>query len=435
MEPNSYSYSRLRREQLPDLIQCRLEKRPLPISELPQTLNSTPPNELVAIWQSRYGEDPLLPNLVTGAQAALDDMMAWALVYMAELGPLSAIIRLLPSEKLRSLLEPRKPHGRKAPNRAAMLGIVLGEFCARSGRTLKDQSITVSSASGTLSYCIFRSDFSQAPSTHADVSKRWKATRAIMKTGSAAPIDHCVETVCNLVTNGQTTLSDDAQSHLLFEQTAHHADFNSELLWRRIMTHFFDNETADLRASFTGLSAEEKVRRADALFTRITRSKRSRSECSMALAAVAAAALPDFFGQHLLIENFADRHPEATIWLGALQAETNLASLLSSFPTLGWKLIAGLEEQIDVFSRPSCDISFEEISILATGEAARSAISASAGKLSVELVPGVSTVLQLSDDKATRQSKRSSIREDDLAALDHHLRQAVDALTILRSKR
>lgn len=334
--------------------------------------------------------------------------------------------------------------GRKAL--AATVAVIWGETLARSATTPAAHRHGLPSPTNTLSFALLRSSLLGTGYPDEEIRRRWGYSRAILHAPNDSKFDDCVVAVCASLRafySMKPTSDADFETVPVMEKGAADASLDWQKLARKV-ADLVSVDDPDLFSAPASQSFEERVKRADAIFPRIMKSSRAPRDRGVAAAFLARTSGSSFAHQLLLLEPHLAEVPEAAMWLGVMQLETSLPSVLGIGDGVGWKIAAELQNSTQLLSSPTCDTSFDELRENSRG-GPPAILSSTDGRVIVELVSGVNTTIVLAAARSRRAEKmeksarskvwKSSEADDALAVAQESLEKAMSALKEMSKKR
>lgn len=391
-----YWTAEIRRDELLDVLQRRGNQS---LSATLEPLEVSPaPGKLVAIWKSETLSDrTILPQVLVGELPTLEDLWAWAFSYLRGLGALTAQVKALtPDEYHSAIRRRRKANWWKMSG--GYVGIVIAEAIAQTRETQIDEDLSLLACRSTLSFVLARAVAQgMSESDLYNLSVTWEKLR--LQTGQS-PSAISVRDITSVAASLLAATTEGAYSR-------QHKSRVSEWL-----AHMFENRPAEIllrelddaivgkkEESFVHLTRqtpEERVRFFDEVLpSYIEYSPFDRTEKAFIIALVAFITRPGFSQQLSLLTPSLQVFPDARLWLGAMQALYSPEETLAYGYGLGWRVSRDIFESEDLFSAPRHDISFSELQILIRSRSLSRGIQfLPKGRLDVELMPGVSTLIR-----------------------------------------
>ena len=165
----------------------------------------------------------------------------------------------------------------------------------------------------------------------------------------------------------------------------------------------------DIR-QFQNMTAEERVQYFDILApTLMERNNRDeQSVVAFALALSAFLCRPGFIQQGTLLRSYAEKVPEAMLWLGALQILSPLADTLMLQSGAGWRISRELFGRADVFAAPNAEAVGEEVEKLSRAKSKGYRKLVEKSRVDIEVYPMVVGTFRGAKESVTRNGMENS---------------------------
>ncbi|WP_072368983.1 hypothetical protein [Hyphomicrobium sp. NDB2Meth4] len=334
---------------------------------------------------------------------------------------------MLSTDALAASLAPTVEQPSRSQLATQFVGVIFGELFARLQPSIRASRPTLAGATSTLAYAIARACLGLVPFGVEETISRWHFARSVVGSAQSPRIDDSVIAVCREIVGSALWRSPKGSSQLSFltGDKSPAAPPIETLLASEGQPEFAKIDT---------LPAEERVRVADRVLASILASGVPPPVQAQAAAIVVRRAVHGYFAQRRLIEPFLNRLPEASVWLGAAQKDTAPPELFGTEDGLGWRILGRTEENVDIFSRPQCDVSVDELRTYVNRS--RADLPGSTTRSIVEVAPGVNLAIlkAATEIPSKRSSKRVDPRKDALDAAADSLKQAMAALAELRKR-
>jgi hypothetical protein len=441
MPISEYQISRLRREDLPALFEGRTQRLPVQPQDLATLLSQAADVELWGIWASHAGYDSFLPHLLLGRRNAIEDAYAWSSTFMRGVGPLSALIRTLQIGNFTEIVNDISK--RTFANREILanhVGIIAGEILARIGGQGGSIRSLLPVYTSTLAFSLFRARGLFPGADLADLANRWRTVRGVENGLGQSRVDELILALCETSTGADGSPKRQKPLSSLFNLGGKLAEISADpnRLRHELRSAFPGTVLTSFLDRSGDATAEQLVRAADELLPQLASASPPPEEKALAIAYVATLAVSGFSSQAALVASYLRTFPEVGVWLGALQSAIPPLAVLSAGDGVGWRVALELDKPFDLFSRPECDIDFHELSVLSKSSKLVLQPSSSIGRLSIELHPGVTTVIRLAPDQNrwpggmnvpdTDQNETQSAPEEILDAIERSLQSAMSAI-------
>ncbi len=400
-----------RREQLLELLEGR-GPRPKKDNRLVAARGSSH-DGLVGIWVPDVSRalSPL-PQVIVGTEETLGELYAWSGAYLREFSPISGFVRTLSFNQLDCALT-REPPKEVWEVASAAVGIVIAEVWCRSSSRIELAAAASATPSSTLAYAMMRSwalGFREEITN--DVVNRYIRLSQVMgrplESDIGRSVAHVAGTIAGVSADRSSMRGDtsDAASwwHLL------RGGVNPYDLLPKVLPGPKDLFGVEDVHRFQNMTAEERVQYFDVLAPTLME-RNSRDEQSVAAFALALSAFlcrPGFIQQGALLRNYAEKVPEAMLWLGALQILSPLADTLMLQSGAGWRISRELFGRADVFAMPNVEAVGEEVEKLSRAKSKGYRKLAEKSRVDIEVYPMIVGTFKGAKESATRSGMENS---------------------------
>lgn len=435
------------RSTLADLLQGSGPERSMMLGRWLE--NESFSRNLTAVWSiDQWGNHGFLPNLLTGSDGAITDLLAWSKVYLQDIAPLTGIMRVMTGNEFQSVFEKHPQIDLCVETLAPMIAICAGEALTRYGAAASEQLLTVSTVSNTLSFSLFRAQFVAPALERDEVVRRWRAVQSGI-------LDHESDRITDLIVEMTDNAIQTLFQHEQWSKSYHYNqtfDFGEpRSLSMPDLRHVIPVSVSRLLPDafwehLEEFSAEQLVHILDEIGPVFERIKDDISASGRAelLAKLIARTNPEIGNQLELARPMLASLPEIGLWLAKYVADQSPGKLLSINRGVGWKLAARLSSRFDPLALPSADLTWQELqlggAISDMGERKRPSYRA------VEIFPGHtvsrqaanSSTLVDSAKKVTRsRSSRSKAQlpQEILAHAEQNLEEVLYTLQRLRQSK
>lgn len=404
---------------------------------------------LTAVWSlDQWGNHGFLPNLLTGSDSAITDLLAWSKVYLQGIGPLTGIMRVMTGIELQRVFESHPPIDLCVESLAPIIAICAGEVLARYGASASEQLLATSTVSNTLSFSLFRAQFVAPALERDEVVRRWRAVQS----GS---LDQEYDRITGLVIE----MTDNA-IRLLFQRDrwgkSYHYnrtfDFGeARSLSMSDLRHVIPAPVSRLFPDafwehLEELGAEQLVDMLDKIGPVLerTRDDTSASDRAELLAKLISRTNPEIDNQLELARPMLASLPEIGLWLAKYVADQSPGKLLSVNKGVGWKLAARLSSRFDPLTLPSADLTWQELQLGASSadmserkRPSYRAVEIFSGHTVSRQTAHSSTLVEPAEKVTRRRSSRSKIQspQEILAHAEQNLEEALYTLQKLRRRK
>jgi len=350
--------------------------------------------ELLLIWRDESSTASGFPETVVIGDGQLQETIAWFTTYLTEVRPFSAQFRLFELGALREDIDRWRrepPHG----FHHVFASVIIAEAVesAHLGGVPGSEQISVSACQSTLSWALLR-DLVVRERRHPDVAGNWQRARLLTRQRErhtpTSEVQTAVSVVATLIGDRHLGEPEDRLHRRILEaceELRHSGELRSTL----------GGLSSDLQPLVTGVrgTRERRVQAVDDLFEAILRDRRPASTVDAFLVAYAVSQIkPGSLMHASVLAPVLRSYPGILTWLGlcsGLHPESNVAAELDG---LGWRAVRDLLARERPIERPRADISLPELLAFLGGETRDTDfITGLASKLWVELVPGVTTLV------------------------------------------
>ena len=400
--------------------------------EHPRELPSIDPLSIAAVWFRDPESSNDLPEVLVTTDGQERDWLAWLITFAPTLRPFTAFCRIMGITDFTDCFDAFKP-----PNLGrlenACIGLVLGEALSSEEVLLKvKETLTASACASVLSFALVRrlAIHRHAVSNERDLADRWARIRKItLQRERGLALSEVVgvsEVVGSLLhSNNNLLVINDSILHACQELSA-----GGELISSALA---FGPSFEKLAHTMHG-TREERVDLFEKALDMAMTSKPSAEE-SFTLGYLASRINPGTLAHASLLAPARQRHPAAMLWYGVCAGLSGECSILGEFGGVGRRVLRDLLATDDLATRPRTDISSNELEILLSGERADDFPVTSPSQLSIELDPGISTVVNWSSRARTRRMPEvMSPRPEDSAWIEQELGNTISRLVDIQRR-
>lgn len=436
---------RLERNGLPGLLQGAEPESIFAPEDMKGAVAPNTPRELCAVWNiAPSGYRTILPNLIIGIEAALQDALAWSSSFLTGVGPITGLVRVLSTSEFSDFVvfKPER-YPRSINDLSQAVSLIIGEICARQGTAAEVEKLTVANASNTLAFAVLRAATVSPYFDPDEVARRWRTVHAADLRGAQDRVTDVVIELCQDIMSTTSFGSNHRPHGMLQFQGLDQPEigFAPHQMSRELMRAL----PHSLLHRANEMGAEEVVRVADVVFPALLRMpKVSPGERAEVAASIATRANPDLGNQLELVRDLINELPELGVFLGRNYSKNAPGRILSVNDGAGWRIAGRLAADFDFFSFPTADLSWTEFKVLdSLADTRRKAIR---GRRTVELLPGVTTTTFAaaetsavevdSGGKVRRQRSRNQLHEQEmLDVAQRNLEDAMRAIKVLKNRR
>lgn len=391
---------------------------------------------LLAVWSREPRKGALLPDLLVCQDGTESDWAAWITTFGAQIRPFSAFTRLMGRSAFEDL-----PDEAPVPTLGhvgwPVAGLVLGEVLAASGLPDKAlETMPANACESTLSFVIFRAAAMHQPFREwRQLLEGWEFVRQVTKQHARTIDSRAVARVCATVIEA-ANLND---SRELFGPN----DADLVRACREVTTSPESPPSSlSLIPQFASIEKrmygprEDRVVAFSELVRSVERSPAAEGELvSFMLGYLASRIAPGTIQHSTVLQQVTRRYATALLWygfcagLGGTEARSRSASGGSrstvDLPPSARRVARDLVRPEPIVATPTCDISFLELFALSRtgGDPLAALIRTTQGTATIELVPGVQTIVNVSSKVGVDESVRTTKQKEILATMGEHIDQ------------
>ena len=317
--------------------------------------------------------------------------------------PISAFVRVIPDENLDALLDWGLGTEAAIEYEEAALGIVLGEAATQLAtvdgvsRRRTGTRLSLISCLATCSFVLGRANALgwQFPERTAE---KWFLARSVLGKPASTVRPETILAPWSILSRlgGSKTLEQDASTAGISDicKGLHET---GEVIESALAS--LTKGWPDLREAFNHMDGplEDRTRWFDKAIGATMRKRREIPRSVVfAFALLASRISPGSFSHVGLLIPYLPKLNEIVLWYGFCAGVTRGSALSAYSGNLGRRVLRDLMTKDDVFSRPRCDLSVEELQVISASSAFVQTIpNAVPGRLLVEIGPGVNTIVSL----------------------------------------
>jgi hypothetical protein len=370
------------------------------------------PDSICLIWNNEDLTDfgPNSKPVVGIDDAYARDFFAFTSTYIGSYQPFSAFFRVVKLSILVDLLFDRP---KKFPFPAEkFIGAIIAETRSQLGRPRRDLSeITIQSCLATLSFSAATAIAGGVRAEHfSAIFQNWSKTRKILTEEPLAISSSKISGFWDIVKSAvdgakHFEAPDQLQSLVSFlGGVIKSGDDGYRQAWHSITkglprSRLALNKMRDAR--------EERVRAMDEISDEIS-SAHIDPMIAEAMLGYAACQVADgslrYFG---ILDSLEERFPLCVMWFGLFCSLRSDSDALLIGECLGRRVKRHLDEPLNLFSDPTCDLSFEEFSVVTSAAKPPRWRTEFQNLISVEIFPGLSPVFRLGGRPSYREMGRS----------------------------
>lgn len=353
----------------------------------------------IGYWDVETG-DPF-PDFMVVNDEDQADTYAWLSAFLDGLAPITGWCRIWTRTDFRTVAGAGET-GRLGSLLGAWVGAILAEVSVQSRAQVDLKELNVTAALTSASFCAARATAVWPEIPHLiEIARRHDDLSSRLRDG-ARPLPAASLTGLWYVLAGERWSGNppaDERSLTKLRAILRHAVGNEAPPMLRIpATVRLASDEFDL-PELADCASGPQARRVDALDRLAAKLGRDpQSTAADALLGLGASLVdPGVSVMPDLLRRTADRFPTAPVWAGAIAGAWSPVRVLSDFGGLGRLIARELLARSDLFTKPGCDIAYDELIRWLPGmNRARVSIRGMVARtLTVELAPGVSTPFAL----------------------------------------
>lgn len=419
------------RAQLGEVFSGRrpFSRRPIRIKQ-PAQLPRLEALSVAAVWAEDPADRDDLPEYLLTAEGQERDWLAWLVNFAPRLRPFTAFCRVLSVSGFSRVLDGfQRPDLGSFGN--ACIGLILGE--ALSSEEVLSRPREPLAASGCASVLSFALCRELAVGRHRMVDgdellRRWVRVRELTRQRDRTLDPHDVigvaEVLRILLHHGPV-----ASVSLPVLRACQELHERGEVLSEAGLFGSAFEKAADAMRG----TREERVDAFEQMVSEIATGERA-LEADFAIGYLASRINPGTLTHAGLVATVLKRHPAAMLWYGTCAGLVEDTAVTSELGGVGRRVLRELMTPEEALGRPRCDVSASELEILLAGERADDFAVWSPSQLSVELAPGISTVVNWSSRARTRRSHDSEERSEERGRIEYELEVAINRLVELHRR-
>ncbi len=325
-------------------------------------------NELLLLWKNKPSRSAIpLPDLICVQKGMIRDFLAWASTYIRAFKPFTSFCRVIESPNF-NYYKTRLISFTNKKIEAPIVGAIIGEAITHKINN-NFKNLLPSAIMSSLSFSLAKG--LQLGIEHEDYENlfhRWIQARQLTKQNIRVFDHKRIKAIWDILLNKK---SDDTG----FEMRG--GDFNKLIseaynsvkvegvINKEVLNKLLKNQiNGQFLYSTQHISREESIKHFEKLSKLFNQQFYSdKSVGSFLFGYLAYKIAPgqiDFF--NLLIPHLKN-FPDSILWYCIFASHNNSAEILNYNDGLGWRLMRNLSIFSDIFERPQCDLSFEELEV------------------------------------------------------------------------
>jgi hypothetical protein len=378
-------------------------------------------------WADSGADPSPLPNLVVPNEGDLETFFADVATYYAAECPLTAQVHVVQKDQYLSLIKATNRDAGIAQSKLpALIGMIFGEVFASVGTEQADPAMTVyPMGRRSLGFCIARGKAIYPEINVPEMAARWLHMRATARQEVSKELTASIIFAASLIFedgNHGGSRYDALDIGLLLR------DYFIGLTGKKAISAFFIRQYPKIVQFVDSLTGPFDKRMA--AFERIAGevAKANPGMADVCLAFFCNEILPGSLSYLNIVRGLSTRFPSVVFWYALFCGCSAEFNWRLSIDGAGAKLARDIFARFDIESRPTCDISIEELDVLSRISLKAAVLKSIQQRVMlVSLLPGVEVYVRVPGDdvKAVQELHRSN-RDDD--RLQHLLKIASDAL-------
>ena len=419
------------RREFADLLSARRGADVNNVFEVPDRyLDSFPRDVMIALWADHPRECGPLPSAIVVPSGGVREFLAWTATYVRDFRPFTAFCRVMERTVAEQFLAATAvPALRQAEGICA--GLVLGESLAQLRGRIDLREFPVTTYPVTLSYALSRALALTGTTELADViTALWSQVRETTGQSRMALPPNAVAFVWSVAfglapgQHAQRSLSETGDTLREVWSELSTTGVVSERSWGT-MTNGIPT-FAPLR-DMSRLPRERRLDLVDVALKLLIATGRDGNERWSFLAGYITSMLgPGTLDHAEILIPASLSLPTAFLWYG-LFAGTNLRG--DGLPVgnpVARRIVRDLTAPDRAINRPRCDIAFDELAVLLPTEVATPLLNTRAGKLDIDILPGLTMSVRWPPQDSTVEEERRKTKD----AEAHHALSEMEELAL-----
>lgn len=379
--------------------------------------------EIAMLWESQPHSAENLPEVIVVADGELRSFLAWTSTYLDGFRPFTSLCRVLDTrtfEKIREAAPPRQL-GRVGPACAA---IILADALTQGMGRVDESSITIAACESTYSFARSRFTALGIRDDAEILQRKWSLAREIgrqprrrLSPDSAEPLWILLEALAG---------SPRGEQHVRWDMEFYHlCNDYMRVGWLPIefLKVFALSTSVQWSAVAEAMSGsrEQRVTVLEDMLRGPSLRKLTGLEGDFVRGYLASLLSPGTIEYLSLVSSYLDEYPMLLMWYAFFAGLHPESKVLSQFGGLCRRLLKDVEQRDMLFERPRCDISVEELEVLAaTGLSGLTYIRGGAqGSVRVELYPTLSAPVRLTPSASDQPMLFEPVTRDPSQVVDN----------------
>jgi len=394
-----------------DLLQSRNAKDIFSIQQFP-LIPSLKDEELLLIWKDEPSHNNYFPIYICTPTGKEKELIAWTSTYLKTLKPVTAFTRIIDINEF-EMLQHTKPMDLPIQIENVLVGSIIGEiFELYKYGSIKHQNSMA--ARSTFSYAIAMAYILNSPYNKMEIARRYDTVRKLAYLSIRPSYSTYLQGIWqNLLSAIVANLDDNNffQERLFFYPIKNvlNSIANGLEITRAQIAEILHHPIDFPEIPSTYSKIEVRVEQYEKVCEILTSNKQIHPQsASFTIACLANQITPGSFKHQALLEPYFRNYPGVYIWYGICAGLTQNSDIMSYNYGLGWRISRQLLSKSIVFESPTSDISFNEFDLLLKLDNPDTSFNTDyANSLTIELVPGISTLVSWPPKSELRESSYS----------------------------
>ena len=386
------------------------------------------PEEIILCWGNSTDLEFSLPNLILVHEKSVTDFLAWVASYFREIEPFTAQCRVSTPSRVADALRPIQTKWSDA-QKSIDIALIISEVAAYSIGTPDVTKLPFATYERSLSFAIAKALRQYGEFTESESEPLSSLLSALEDTWTRArdlagetPLGLDAKTVREVwgivLQSGSTSRNSDDKDNLDFIKSLR--TFRREGFLDKRFLEVMPSGLLSPQATLfemDDISREGRVLAFEEAAIRLSKSSKLSPRTRAFLLGFIASRISPGTLQHIsVLFPFADQNRECLLWFGVFAGLSNNSDITTLSNGLGWILRREIERTIQLFDRPTCDISLEELAIYAhSNRGKRGGIRCTShGILKIEIYPLITTNVRWPQVQPELIEGRSSSRSGQL---------------------
>ncbi|OLN24902.1 hypothetical protein DVDV_3807 [Desulfovibrio sp. DV] len=355
---------------------------------------------LCLIWPDASEIDNLPPSMIITSDKSVEDLLAWSSTYLSEYQPLTTYCYVLEQSE-HALVGNLPLRARLNRLECAWVGLILAEAITLSSVSAPNFNIAPLACASTFSFCAARFSALKYSNDFSDsLVERWKkAHKASRQPVRKLELSRILDKVWLLTALSNTkglrndiAMTPDGLNNIY---VACKQIIENGVITDAGLSYCFGGSAnfRTIHAEMLG-SRENRVLVFEDAMARICVNKQSFQEASFLCGYLASLVSPGSLDYFDLIWPWLSHYSDAMLWYGICSGLQEKNVILSSFSSIGRRVLRDVLKPIYKFDRPSSDISSHELDVISRSEGGLVFRTGNSGYIDCELFPGVNTFLR-----------------------------------------